>query len=123
MHPESLLAIVRLDPPSGQPVVDHPREDRRVEGCPRRETWTMYESATGDLSVGQWTCEPGRWRILFAPTKDEVFFVLEGRVRLHDVRGNVTEVGPGESAVIPAGFEGEFEVVERVRKHFVVVER
>ena len=35
----------------------------------------------------------------------------------------MTEIGPGQAAVIPANFRGAFEVVERVRKHFVVVER
>ena len=28
-----------------------------------------------------------------------------------------------KGAVIPGGFEGAFEVIETVRKHFVVVER
>jgi uncharacterized cupin superfamily protein len=115
--------IVRLDPPETAPVVDHPRADRQVQGCPRRETWTLFESPQGDLSAGLWTCEPGRWRIVFAPSKDEYFFVLEGRVRLHAATGGQTEVGPGQGAVIPAGFEGEFEVLERVRKHFVVIDR
>jgi uncharacterized cupin superfamily protein len=32
-------------------------------------------------------------------------------------------VRAGEGAVIPAGFVGAFEVVEAVRKHFVVIER
>jgi uncharacterized protein len=31
-------------------------------------------------------------------------------------------VGPGQGAVIPPGFEGEFEVLEAVRKQFVLVD-
>jgi len=116
-------AIIRFDPPAAGPVVDHPREDRRVRGCPRRETWTLYESSDGVTSCGIWICEPGAWRIVFPPTKEEYFFVLEGRVRLHDAAGGHTEVAAGQGAVIPAGFEGMFEVLEPVRKHFVVVER
>jgi uncharacterized cupin superfamily protein len=118
-----MQAIIRFDPPSGPPEVDHPREERREVGAPRRETWTLYESARGDLSAGIWTSEPGRWRIVFPPGEDEYFFVLEGVARLHDEAGGVTEVRAGEAAVIPAGFVGSFEVVERVRKHFVVVAR
>ena len=49
--------------------------------------------------------------------------MVQGRARLHSVDGTVTELGPGQAAVIPAGFRGSFEVLERVRKHFVVVER
>jgi len=115
-------AIVRFDPPTTDPVVDRPRRDRLEQGDPRRETWTLYESAPAGLSAGIWSCEVGRWRIAFAPDKHEYFFVLDGVVRLHDRDGRVTEVRAGQAAVIPAGFEGAFEVVEPVRKHFVVVE-
>lgn len=115
--------IIRFDPPAAEPVVDFPREERRVQGAPRRATWSLYESARGDLSCGIWQCEVGSWRIVFPPGEDEYFFVLEGRVRLHDAQGRITEVAAGQAAVIPAGFEGLFEVVEPVRKHFVVVTR
>ena len=77
-------AIVLIDNhPATAPAVDHPRVDRRLSGCPRRETWTAFEAPQGDLSAGVWTCEPGHWRIVFPPHKDEYFFVLEGRLRLH----------------------------------------
>ena len=35
--------------------------------------------------------------------------------------GTYTEAKAGEALVIPAGFAGSFEVLERVRKHFVIV--
>lgn len=115
--------IIRFDPPAGEPVVDHPRPERRIDGAPRRQTWTLHEAPQGDLACGIWACEVGSWRIAFPAGKDEYFFVLEGRVRLQDAQGRVTEVGPGQAAVIPGGFEGVFEVVEPVRKHFVVRDR
>ena len=69
-----------------------------------------------------WTCEPGHWRIVFPPGKDEYFFVLEGRLRLHDAaRGTFTEVVAGQGAVIPGGFEGSFEVIETVTKTYAIV--
>ena len=115
--------IVRMAQPEGGGVIDHPRTDRLVQGRPRRETWPLYETADGVTSVGIWACEVGMWRIVFAPTKEEYFFVLEGHVRLHDRDGLAVDVRAGEGAVIPAGFEGAFEVVAPVRKHFVVVSR
>lgn len=116
-------SIVKIEPTSDAGVVDHPREDRRERGCPLRETWTLYESADGLMTGGIWQCEVGRWRIMFPPGKDEYFFVLQGHVRLHDQLGQWTDVKAGEGAVIPGGFMGSFEVVEPVRKHFVVTER
>lgn len=116
--------IVRFDPPAAAPVIDHPRSDRRELGDPERRTWALYESADGVATCGMWECEVGRWRIVFPAGKDEYFFVLQGLVRLHDgTAGGYTEVRAGQGAVIPGGFKGSFEVVERVRKHFVVVER
>lgn len=102
------------------PQWDQPREDRRVEGAPQRQTWLMHEA--GPMSAGVWACEVGRWRIEFAPGTQEYFHVLEGRICLHGEDGSRTEVGPGEGAVIPPGFRGEFEVLEPVRKQFVLVE-
>lgn len=119
----SLPRIVRFDPPQGEPVLDRPRPDRLEAGCPLRRTWTLYEAPQGDLSAGVWACEVGRWRIVFPAGKDEYFFVLEGVARLHDAQGGVTEFRAGQGGVIPGGFVGAFEVVEPLRKHFVVVER
>jgi uncharacterized protein len=115
--------IVRFDQPATPGVVDHPRPDRLQTGNPRRETWTLYESADGHMSSGIWACEPGRWRIEFPECKDEYFFVIEGRLRLHDQAGHWEEITAGQAAVIPGGFVGSFEVLEAVTKHFVVVSR
>ncbi|WP_432720698.1 cupin domain-containing protein [Jeongeupia wiesaeckerbachi] len=103
------------------PSLDHPRVDRRVDGNPLRTTWEHY--ARQGLSSGVWACEIGSWHIRFADDRDEFFCVIEGRVRLHDELGAIAEFGPGEAGVIPAGFSGRFEVVEPVRKYFVVVDQ
>jgi uncharacterized protein len=112
---------LKVDLPTTPPVVDHPRPDRLEAGNPERQTWTLYEPAGQGVSCGIWACEVGRWRIEFAPNKHEYLFVLAGRLRLHDAAGGYLEVQAGQAAVIPAGFQGSFEVIEPVRKHFVVV--
>jgi uncharacterized cupin superfamily protein len=100
-------------------TLDRPRPDRLVAGNPLRQTWLLHEA--GPVSAGVWACEPGRWRIVFPATRQEYFHVLSGRVRLHGPSG-ATDIGPGQGGVIPPGFEGEFEVVEAVRKQFVLVD-
>ncbi|XZG71286.1 cupin domain-containing protein [Chitinibacteraceae bacterium HSL-7] len=112
--------IVRVDG-SVTPELDRPRPDRLVSGNPLRTTWAHYEHR--GMTSGIWSCEVGSWNIRFADNKDEFFCVIEGRVRLWNEAGTCTEVGPGEAAVIPCGFVGRFEVVEAVRKYFVVSER
>lgn len=114
-------SILKFGPHLPAPSYDHPAEDRRVAGNPLRTTWNLYDSSCEQLACGIWACEPGSWNIRFAENKDEFFSVIEGLVRLHRAEdGAVVEVGPGEAAVIPAGFVGRFEVVVPVRKYYVI---
>ncbi|MGO4325566.1 cupin domain-containing protein [Cupriavidus sp. 2TAF22] len=114
------LADFRTDP---TPSHDRPRPDRLVSGNPERTTWTHYSAGRGDFDCGVWACEPGAWRIAFPAGKEEFFQIISGRIRISDDAGNAREFGPGDACVIPAGFTGLFEVIEAVRKHFVVLDR
>ncbi|WP_174874535.1 cupin domain-containing protein [Vogesella oryzae] len=105
------------------PEIDYPKPERLLEGNPRRQTWSGYDSPDGVLAAGIWCCETGAWRIAFSPEKEEFFCVMSGRVRLSNMMGEHWEVGPSEAAVIPAGFNGVFQVLEPVRKYYVIVER
>lgn len=105
------------------PEHDHPREARRLQGNPLRTTWNHFTNDSGEMFAGVWACEPGSWRIEFGAREDEFFFVTEGRCRIVDEAGNAVEAGPGESLVIPAGFKGVFEVLQAMKKHYVIVER
>ena len=116
-----MASIVKFDKPSTPPDIDFPREERREIGAPERRTWVLYESAPAGLVAGIWECEVGRWRIQMDPTEHEYMVVLAGRCRLHATDGTFAEAGPGEALVIPAGFAGSFEVLETLRKHFVIV--
>lgn len=116
-------ASVAFRDQSTPPEVDYPKPDRRVAGNPKRTTWNHYTNDSGEVFAGEWTCETGSWRIEFGPTEDEFFHVTQGRVRVTDDAGKAVEIGAGESLVIPAGFKGVFEVVEPVRKHYMIVER
>lgn len=108
---------------SPAPTYDQPRPDRLVSGNPKRTTWEHFLSANGDLSAGIWACAPGAWNIAFAPGKDEFFCVIEGRIRITDSDGKAAEFGPSDACVIPSGFAGIFEVLESVRKYYVLIER
>lgn len=102
-------------------AVDFPRPDRLVQGNPERHSYSLYEHP--NMECGIWHCEVGTWNIVFAENKQEFFTVIEGHVRLHHKHSdNVIDVIAGEAGVIPPGFEGTFEVVEVVKKYYVIVE-
>ena len=100
--------------------IDYPHPDRLVQGNPNRETQSLYVHPNMDCGI--WQCEVGAWNIQFAANKQEFFTVIEGLVRIHDPAGNYIEVTAGNAGVIPPGFIGTFEVVEAVKKYYVVVE-
>ena len=67
--------------------------------------------------------EIGAWNIQFADNKQEFFQIIEGIVRIHDAKTNsFIEVTAGNAGIIPPSFVGTFEVVEAVKKYYVIVE-
>lgn len=103
-----------------EPSIDYPRPERLVTGNPQRLSQNLYEHP--NMSCGIWQCEVGAWRIEFAANKQEFFTVIEGKVRLHDTQGNFVEIVAGQAGIIPPNFKGTFEVVEIVKKYYVIVE-
>ena len=101
--------------------IDYPRPDRLVTGNPKRLTQNLYKHP--NMNAGIWQCEVGAWNIVFAENKQEFFHVLEGIVRLHDAKTqHYVEMKAGDAGVIPPCFVGTFEVVEQIKKYFVVVD-
>jgi uncharacterized cupin superfamily protein len=115
--------IVLFSTQTTEPEYDHPREERRLTGNPRRTTWNHFVNDSGEFFSGVWACEVGSWRIEMGQQEDEFFTVTEGRCRLIDEVGQAFEAGVGDSLIIPAGFKGVFEVLEPLKKHYVIVER
>jgi uncharacterized protein len=99
---------------SGDPVA----ADRLVAGQPIAKVRNDYSAADGHFDAGVWESSPGRWRVRY--TEHEVCVLLAGRVRLLAPDGAVAEFAAGDSFVVPAGFEGEWETVETTRKLYVI---
>ncbi len=95
-----------------------PRE-RLVRGEPVQEAVTHF-AADDRFFAGEWGAGVGCWRVSY--TENEYFRILEGRSVLRDRQGNELQLGPGDQVCIPAGFEGEWEVLEPTRKVFVIYE-
>ena len=92
--------------------------DRLGAGQPMAKVRNDYAAADGHFDAGVWESTPGRWRVSY--TEHEVCVLLVGHVRLIATDGSVAEFRAGESFVVPAGFEGEWETVEAARKIYVI---
>ena len=102
-------------------TIDFPRPDRLVKGNPKRLTTELYVHP--NMNCGIWECEVGAWNIEFASNKQEFFNIIEGIIRLHDAKTNTyIEIHAGDAGIIPPAFKGTFEVIEKVKKYYVIVE-
>jgi uncharacterized protein len=117
------MSAIAFAQQSTPPEYDYPRAERLVTGNPKRTTWNHYTNKTEEVFSGVWACEVGAWMIEMDANEDEFFFVTEGRCRLTDENGVAVEACAGESLVIPAGFKGEFAVLEPITKHYMIVVR
>ena len=106
-------------------ITEHyPDEDKRLKGKPLRTSAEYFANAEFGVRSGTWKATEGAYRIALAATKHEFFHILTGRVTITGPAGeNAKSYGPGDTGIIPPGFEGIFEIVEPASKFWVVTEK
>lgn len=114
---DDVIDIVRAE--SG-PVTCPVSAERLISGQPTQTLWNHCSSPCGRFSAGVWECTPGHWRVRYS--EYEYCEILHGRSVLHDDTGQRRALHAGDRFVIPAGFEGSWEVLETTRKHYVIFE-
>ena len=95
--------------------------EKLIHGNPKQCAWVQYTDPSGQFFAGEWSSEPGKWRISY--TEEEYCHMLEGVSVITDAQGAAGTLRPGDEFVIPRGFTGTWEVVEPTRKRFVIYER
>ena len=95
-------------------------QEKCVDGQPLQRTWHHFTSSDEKFFAGIWEAEPGCWKINY--TENEFCHILAGHSILRDADGNETDLRPGDDIVIPAGFTGEWQVVETTKKTYVIYE-
>jgi uncharacterized protein len=119
MNKETPLLAHKFVPADAPGERDHPAASRIVGGAPSFITRNAYTSPDEAKFVGLWECDEGSWRVSY--TEWECCWILEGRMRLTDSNGVVLEARAGDNLVIEPGFEGIWEVLEPLRKLYVIV--
>ncbi len=92
--------------------------EKCVSGRPMQRTWHHFTSADEKFFTGTWEADPGCWHIEY--TENEFCQILSGRSILRDAEGREHELREGDNFVIPAGFKGQWEVLETTRKIYVI---
>lgn len=111
--------IVHFEPlPAAESTA--PAPERLLEGSPQQQIANVYADASQQFFAGRWSSSRGKWRVQY--TEHEFCHMLEGRVRIVAASGRVSEFGPGQSFVVPAGFSGTWEVIEPATKLYAIFE-
>ena len=107
--------------PIGEPLVDYvrPRGFTVIEGDPRCRTWRHYlrEEDGFVVSSGLWEATKGAFAFRFEHW--EFFHVIAGVVRITPTGGAQMTLRAGDALVMEVGFEGRWEVLEAMLKHYV----
>ena len=98
----------------------NPAPEKILAGIPRTRVSNQYVDPTHQLFCGLWTSTSGKWRVRY--TEHEFCVLIEGRVRIESISGEKHDLRAGEAFVVPAGFEGIWEVVEPCKKWYAVFE-
>lgn len=110
--------IQRIDPIA---AAEEGTPGRILAGNPITATANQYTGGDGKFFCGVWDSTPGTWKISY--TEEEFCVLLSGRARLTDTDGEVSEFGPGDAFVIPAGFEGIWETIEPLKKLYAILDK
>jgi uncharacterized cupin superfamily protein len=97
-----------------------PDAARILSGQPRQTLWNHFTDSSQQFFAGEWVATPGSWRIHYS--ENEFCHLLAGRVALTNRSGRRWEFARGDSFVVPAGFEGVWEVIEDCRKLYAIFE-
>jgi uncharacterized cupin superfamily protein len=97
-----------------------PAADRLIAGDPRQSVANYFADPSQQFFAGRWSSTPGKWRIRYS--ESEFCCLMSGRVVLENLAGDRWEFGPGAAFVVPAGFEGSWEVIEDCTKFYAIFE-
>jgi uncharacterized cupin superfamily protein len=114
--------IISIDELSGEAEALRLDAARLAPGspCPRQTARNLFTDATGRFFSGIWTGTRGAWRVSY--TENELCVLTHGSVRITGSSGRSWTFGPGDCFVVPAGFEGLWEVIEDARKFYAIFE-
>jgi uncharacterized cupin superfamily protein len=95
------------------------REDA-THGTPSTASLTIYDLDSTTVQVGSWSCTPGSFPVE-NHGQTECLHVLEGVFFVMNADGTAQRCEAGDTVVLPKGWTGQWDVIEIVRKLWVVV--
>jgi uncharacterized cupin superfamily protein len=80
---------------------------------------TLATTADGGTEIGVWECTEGRFTADRAKSSEFCHFIA-GQVEMTHADGRKQMLGAGDAINLPLGWRGEWRVIQRVRKLYVI---
>lgn len=112
--------VVSFSDPGPETQRYHPALERIQDGNPEQTAQNFFTSADGRFNCGVWTCQPGKWRVVFS--ESEFVHLLEGVMVVAGDDGSERTFRAGDAFVCPAGFTGTWHVLETAKKYYAYYE-
>lgn len=113
-------AIVDFATGAAETTHSKPPVERLLAGDPEQVARNYFSDSGGRFFAGVWESTPGKWRVSYS--ENEFCHITRGRVRIQHESGRSWTFAVGASFVIPAGFNGVWEVLEPTSKLYVIYE-
>ncbi|MGS0676978.1 cupin domain-containing protein [Shewanella sp. 125m-1] len=94
--------------------------EKVIAGEPEQALQNHYSSDCDQFHAGVWQGDIGTWNVAYS--EHEYCEILSGSCKVTDKNGHCITVKTGDRFVIPAGFEGTWEVLDNCRKVYVIFE-
>ena len=90
-----------------------------LEGGQVEASVTLATTADGRTEIGVWECTEGRFTADRSKTSEFCPFI-SGEVEMTHADGRTQRLGAGDAINLPLGWKGEWRVIQRVRKLYVI---
>jgi uncharacterized protein len=118
MSDATTALIVDFGSTTPETTKSRPPADRVLSGAPEHTARNYFSNRSGTLFAGVWESTPGRWRVRY--TETEFCHIVRGTVVIEDDDGRRWTFKAGDSFVIASGFSGTWQVIEPLRKLYVI---
>lgn len=91
------------------------------EGNQQEASVALFTSADGKVEIGLWECTPGRFTA-DRSASSEFCHCISGKIEMTHPDGTKVQLGAGDAIALPLGWNGEWRVIEQVRKLYVIMQ-
>lgn len=88
------------------------------EGEPKMKTFVLHDARDKTMESGYWECTPGKFNV--KGDAFEFLTIIEGKAIITPKEGEPVNVGAGDAVVVEKGFDGTWEIIDTVRKFWLV---